>query len=356
MSKTSFAARAGEIWKVIRKAAYHVLFHNGWVKLLAFLISLVLWAGLITQDDSLTRDKTWQNVNISVTGEDALKRNGYIVVSDIEEMLSNVSATAAVPQKQYESADASAYNLRVDLSRLKGTGTQELKILSTSSTTYGKVTNTVPAVLNVDVEEYIQRSIYVSTKVTGDNQNGWYKEWYIANQSVDPTRITVSGPRELTQRISKAGVYIDLDKLEMAEGTLLTTGEIVLLDRYNNEIKSPLLSLTTEGSTIAIDTVMFEAGILPTKSFNISDIIDVHGEVKEGYRVAAVKVSPETITVAARNEVLEQMDEPALDRNINLDNLEETTVFQIKVRKPSEDAVLSNETITVTVEIERTEE
>ena len=35
------------------------------------------------------------------------------------------------------------------------------------------------------------------------------------------TTITVSGPRDLAQKISKAGVYIDLDKLEMAEGTLL---------------------------------------------------------------------------------------------------------------------------------------
>ncbi len=356
MSKTSsFAVRAGEIWKIILKAARHVLFHNGWVKLLALLISLLLWAGLISQDESLTRDRTWQNVNISVTGEDALKRSGYIVVSDLEELLSNVSVTAAVPQKQYESADATVYNLRVDLSRLKGTGTQELKILSTTSSVYGRVTSTVPASLNVDVEEYIQRSIPVSTKVNGDNQNGWYKEWYISNQSVDPTRITVSGPRDLAQKISKAGVYIDLDKLEMAEGTLLTTGEIVLQDRYNNEISNPLLSLTSEGSTIAIDTVMFEANILPTKSFNISDMIDLHGEVKKGYKVASCKVSPETITVAARNEVLEQMDEPALDRNINLENLEETTVFQIKVRKPSEDAVLSNETITVTVEIEKEE-
>ena len=64
-------------------------------------------------------------------------------------------------------------------------------------------------------------------------------------------------------------------------------------------------------------------------------------------------MSPETITVAARNEVLEQMNELALDRNISLEDLEETTVFQIKVQKPSEDAVLSNETVTVTVEIER---
>ena len=57
----------------------------------------VLWAGLISQDNSLTRDKSWQNVNVSVNGLDTLKRNGFIVVSDLEELLANVSVTAAVP-------------------------------------------------------------------------------------------------------------------------------------------------------------------------------------------------------------------------------------------------------------------
>ena len=68
-----------------------------------------------------------------------------------------------------------------------------------------------------------------------------------------------------------------------------------------------------------------------------------------------MKVSPETVRVAARNEVLEQMDELTLDRKINIDDLDETTVFQVKVQKPSEDAVLSNETVTVTVEVEPVE-
>ena len=81
MSNTSFANRAGESGKQILKAIKHVLFHNGWVKLIALLISLVLWAGLISQDDSLTRDKTWQNVSVSITGEETMKRNGYIVVN-----------------------------------------------------------------------------------------------------------------------------------------------------------------------------------------------------------------------------------------------------------------------------------
>ena len=355
MNKASFAAKSREIGKIIWKATCHVLFHNGWVKLIALLISLVLWAGLISQDETLTRDKTWQNVNISVSGEDSLKRSGFIVVSDLEELLSGVSVTAAVPQKQYESAEASAYNLRIDLSRLKGTGMQELKILSTGSAAYGKIVNTVPAVLNVEVEEYsVRQRIPVSVKVGGEYQNGWYRNWYMPNPNVDPTLITVSGPRDLAQSISIARVFIDPDKLEWAEGTLWTTGEIKLYNRAGEEIQSPLLDITTEGTTI--DTVLIEGNVLPTKSFSVSNMIEMQGDVKEGYRLVSFKVSPETVTVAARNEVLEQMNELALDRNISLADLEETTVFQLKVQKPSEDAVLSNETVTVTAEIERKED
>ena len=72
MNKASFAAKSKVIVAQIWKAIKHIFFHNGWVKLLAMLISLVLWAGLISQDDSLTREKTWQNVNVSITGSDTI--------------------------------------------------------------------------------------------------------------------------------------------------------------------------------------------------------------------------------------------------------------------------------------------
>jgi hypothetical protein len=129
VSKASFSARAKAAGKQLRMIFRHIVFHNGWIKLIAVLISVILWAGLISQDDSLTRDKTWQNVNITVSGADTLRRNGYVVVSDMDQLLSNVTVTAAVPQRQYETAETSAYNLRVDLSRINGTGKQELKIL-----------------------------------------------------------------------------------------------------------------------------------------------------------------------------------------------------------------------------------
>lgn len=351
MSKSSFSARSKEIGKQLLKAGKHVLFHNGWVKLLAVLISLTLWAGLISQDNTLTRDKTWQNVSVSISGADTLKRNGFIVTSDLEEMLSNVTVSAAVPQKQYDAAETSAYNLRVDLTRINGTCEQELRILSTASSTYGKVVSTVPSTVTVQVEEYfVRQRIPVQVDVTGDYKNGWYGDWYMPSPSVDPVLVAVNGPRDIVNTISRAKATLNPENIEWAEGTMQTTSEIRLYNRSGEEVSSPLINITTE--SVIIDTVLVECSILPAKSFNIRNLIETQGMVKDGYRVSSVKVSPETIRVAARNEVLEQMDDIAMDRNINLQDLSETTVFQLKVQKPSEDAVLSNETVTVTVEVE----
>ena len=66
-------------------------------------------------------------------------------------------------------------------------------------------------------------------------------------------------------------------------------------------------------------------------------------------------MSPESVTVAARSEVLDQLDEPLMEKTVNVRNLKETTVFQLKIQKPSDDAVVSNETVTVTVDIEAIE-
>ena len=351
MSNASLSVRSREIGRKLWKALRHVFFHNGWVKLIALLISLVLWAGLISQDESITRDKTWQNVNVSISGQDTLKRNGYIVVTDLDSLLSNVTVTAAVPQKQYDFAEPSAYNLRVDLSKINGTGEQEIKILSTANNTYGKVINTVPSVINVEVEEYIAGSelnVFASIKDTANK--AWYKDWYIEISKVNPYQIKINGPVSLVTLVTSAKIQIDPETMQWSEGTMMTTGEIKLYNRAGEEIASPLLGITYDAYTI--DTVLLEIDVLPTKSFQTSDMIDLSGKVKKGFRITSVKISPETITVAARSEVLEQLDELPFEINENIDNLSSDKTFQIEVLKPSSDAVLSNDTISVKVEIE----
>ena len=329
----------------------HLFLHNGLLKAISILISVVLWAGLISQDENVTRDKNFQNVAVTVSGTETLKSNGLIVVSDLDEMLDDVSITAAVPQKQYERAEASSYNVRVDLSRIKGTGEQEIKIQSTNSGTFGRVTSINPASVKVQVEDYIIRQrIPVSVPMPEDIPEGWY----MSTPSVDPALIAVSGPRSLVQNISRARAFINTKDIEWKEGQIVISSGIVLYTSQGEVIQSPLLNMTS--SSLNIDSVLIELNLLPSISFETEELIQTTGTVADGYRIKNIRISPETVTVAARQEVLEQMTDLSLERNtINVTGLTETTPFQLKVQKPSDDAILSNDTITVTIEIEPAE-
>ena len=330
----------------------HLFLHNGWLKAIAVLISVFLWAGLISQDESVTRDKTFQNVSVSVLGTETMKNNSYIVTSDLDEMLNDVSIVAAVPQKNYENAEASVYNARLDLSRVKGTGEQEVKIQTTNSTTYGRVTSINPSSLTVNVEEYIIRQrIPVSAPVEGNIPEGWY----MSKPTVDPLLVAVSGPRSLVETISKAVAYIYTNDIEWKESTIVTSAKIRLYNRAGEEVNSPLVSTTS--SSLTIDSVVVEMNVMPSISFSTEGVVQLTGTVADGYLIKDVRTSPEIISIAAREEVLKQIEGLPLERStVNVTDLTETTVFQLKVQKPSDETVLSNETITVTVEIETAEQ
>ena len=329
------------LWAGLR----HLIFHNGWLKLGALVISVILWAGLISQDETITRDKTFNDVNVNVVGTDTMKRNGYIVVSDMDELLSDVSMVAAVPQQQYENAEASAYNLRVDLSRINMVGEQELKLISTNSSTFGKVVSTSPSSILVDVEDYVVRQRIPVSVTMGETPEGWY----ISTPTVDPPLVTVAGPKSIVATISRARAYFDPTTIELTEGTFLTSVEFQLYNRAGEVVENSLLEVTSDA--LIIDSVLIEVTVLPTKTFDVTHLVETTGNVARGYEIKDIRISPESVTVAAKAEVLSQLEELPMERTVNVKNLKETTVFQLKVSKPSEGAVLSNETVTVTVEI-----
>ena len=120
-------------WKAVGKMLLDLLLKNWPFKLLALFISLVMWAGLITQDPTLTREKIFNDVKISVSGADAIKRNGMIVLTDLDEVIGSAQLMVEVPQMQYNNATANIFNPRIDLSRITETGVQDIKVLTSNS-------------------------------------------------------------------------------------------------------------------------------------------------------------------------------------------------------------------------------
>ena len=333
-------------WKQLAKAALRMLLNNWGFKLLALLLAVVLWAGLISQDPTLTREKVFNDVTINVTGNETIKRNGLIVVSDLSSLLQNATLRVDVPQMQYQNAQAGYYNARIDLSRITQTGVQEVRVLTTNSTAYGSVSEISPATLEIEVEEYITRyRIPVTVDTVGTVPDGYYA----TNPSLDPPLVAVSGPRSLVEKVVRAEAVLDLSALPEREGLVRTAIPFRLLDEQGNAVESSLLEVTSE--SVLVDSVVVEQTLYSFRSLDLSDVGLISGKPANGYEIKSVAITPEQVTAAGRETNLNALDTLYPDSSVSVDGASQSFNQQVKVRKPSELVYLSSDSITVAVEI-----
>lgn len=319
---------------------------NWGTKLLALVIAIVLWAGLISQDPSLTREKTFNGVSISITGEDTMKRNGFIVVNDLESKLDNAFLRVEVPQLQYNTVTSSPFNARVDLSRIKTTGRQTINISTTNTSIYGSVKEIEPASVEVVVEEYITRyRIPVMISIVGKVPDGYYA----ATPSVDPPMIAVSGPRSLVEQVARAEAVLDLSVLPAREGSVRTALPIVLQSADGKPINSSLLEATSE--SVLLDSVVVDQKLYTQKTMLLADIAVISGEPANGYEIKSVTITPSSVIAAGYSASLDALDRLYASTSVSVEGASESFTQRVSIRKPSELTYLSAESMTVAVEI-----
>lgn len=351
MSSKQSNERFKRVMKLILLGIRHLITHNRWAKLIALIISLVIWAGLISQDPDLTRDKTFQNITISVNGSAALRNRGFIVVSNLEEALMNISAVASVPQQKVDEADQAAYNFRVDLSRINAAGEQELKILSSNNSTYGEVTSISPSTVTVSIAKYDERQrVPLNLKVTGEEPEGWH----MRRSAVDPVLVTVNGPQELVQSISRGLVFLNLDEVTWEEGATLENLEIKLYNRSGEEVSNEYLTIET--GQMIIESAVVEEYIVPTRSFDTQEAIGELIHPAEGFQLVSFSASPETVVIADAGNVLNSMAFLGFEGTDALQGLTQSGEVTLTVAKPSADSeILTNSYVRVRYQISPTE-
>ncbi|MBQ8200180.1 MAG: hypothetical protein IJZ74_00260 [Clostridia bacterium] len=322
------------------------LVHNWSTKLLALILAVGLWAGLITQDPTLTRERHFTDVAVTVTGADTLKRNGYIVTSDLTEALADVNISVDVPQMQYANAQASNYNARIDLTRIRSAGTQEVKIMTTNSSTYGTVSSVTPATVLLEIDEYITRyRIPVSVVMVGEAPVGYYAD----TPSLDPPTIAISGPKTLVDQIVRAEAVVELANLPTREGTVRKAVPYTLMDENNNVIQSDLLQVTSE--SVLLDSIIVEQKVYSQRSIDLADMGLVRGTPAAGYEIKAVYITPASVTAAGRKSVLDAINLLYADSYIDVTDQKESVTKSMRIRQPVTLEYVSTNEITVAVEI-----
>lgn len=325
----------------------HSIFLENWgTKLLAIFIALALWAGLITQDPTLSREKQFNDVAVNITGAETLKRNGFIILEDLNQLLSDVNVRVEVPQNQYTNVAASNYSIRVELSRINRAGVQDVKIMSTNSASYGTVMQIDPPTVKLTVDEYVTRyRIPVSAVTVGEAPEGFYA----AVPSIDPPMIAVSGPKSVVNEIACAQVVVDQSALQAKEGTVRRALPFTLVDDMGQAIQSDLLQVTSE--SVLLDSLIIEQTVYAKRTLELSEMGLVVGDVAEGYEIKGVYITPGTITIAGRADVISDIGMLYADGTVNVSGLKASVNKALRVRQPSTLKYVSTDQVTVAVEI-----
>ena len=318
---------------------------NWGYKLTALLLALGLWATLMSQDTSLTREKVFTNVSATVSGAETLKRNGLIVTS--LEDTGSFTVKTNTPQGVYSTTTASNYNLRLDLSKITQAGTQQVKVSTSNASTYGTVSEVSPEYVTVEVEEYVTRyRIPVSLYTVGDPPDGFYA----SAASAEPSTITVSGPASLVNQIVRAEIAVNQADLPARAGSVRSALAFYLVDENGTIISSDLIEVTN--NSVLLDTVIVDQTLYYMRKVSLSDIGILSGTPADGYAVRSVVMEPSTVTIAALSEeVLEDVSAVFANSSVSVKNASQSINTSVSLRKPSEIAYVIPERVTVAVEI-----
>ena len=321
----------------IGKATWKLLSKNFGLKVLSLLLAILLWNYVISTNTSITRTKTLNGLTGYVTGQSTLSANGLALLQDPTEELSNISVTVDAPQAYYARISNDNVQVSLDLSSVRTAGSQEVSLRATSS--YGRVTDISPDSLTLTFEAQDSRSVPVNAALTGDVQEDY---WYNISR-INPANLSVSGAASVVRSIGSASVAVDVTG---RDAPFTQAQPYSLIETGTGEIISPeMLNRSSSSISVSVD-------VYPTKELPVStDLANViTGQPAEGFVVQSVSMQPETVTVAADDELLEGLTELMIEP-VNVDGMSQSFMARAEISQLSGLRNLSSEQVYVNVVI-----
>lgn len=314
-------------FRELRRAISRILGSRAFLMALSLLTAVVFWSILVASDGTLTREKTFQNVAVSVTGESTLKSRGYIVMDDLDSLISGVKLTVEVTQSNYSRVSGTSYNPHIDLTQVTGEGENVLNV-AFSSQLYGPVVSCEPSSVRVNVERYITRRVPVVLETSGGLPG-----YYLDSAKTDPTMLSVSGPQSLVSQVARAVASIDVSLLSGERRSDRTSAQIRLQDAAGNTVESDLIEITNQ--TVLTDTVVVETELVPMREVPLEVESLVTGEPAEGYELLEVTASQESLLIAAADEVLDAITALTTDQPLSIEGATQDVTGTVRLRRPT---------------------
>lgn len=246
------------------RALWKVLSHNWIMKLVCLVLAVLLWGFIYSQDDTLTRDKVFENVPVTLPeGYEKNLREGSPVIVGWNDKRT-VTVRVSVPQKYYDELTVDSFSVYPDIAKLKVSKTgpvETVEVSLISDIDKNKIGNyrIDTDKISVDVDRYVNG---VSRPVNVNPVGEPPQDQDIWNVKAAPNeQAKLYGPRSLVDKVYSVDVDVNVGSLTRGWNDRNVTGtNIRLFDENGNDITSeisdPLFSISDSiGVTLLIERV-----------------------------------------------------------------------------------------------------
>lgn len=253
------------------------ILRNWGLKLISLVIAFMLWYLAVSTDDP-KETVTFSNVPVILRNAELLEQENKVY-----EILGSNTTRVSVraPRSVKERLRASDIIAEADMNMLTDINT--IAITCTVPNYEVESVTSNPAVLRLSIEERSSKWVLVHPSTTGDVAEGYV----ISSITPDQNRIEITGPKSRVEKVSYAGLHIDVSG---ATNTQTANAEIVLYDAEDKVVES-------ENLHKMVNYIPIQVEILPAKEVPVE--LEYTGVPAEKYLATGeVKCEPEVVRIA----------------------------------------------------------
>lgn len=276
--------------------------------IVSLLASLTIWV-YVTSMESTEFTQTFYGVEVELVGEENLRDNKNMVITDLD--TSTVTVRITGPRRIVAGLEASDLKACVDVSKLSRSAytTQQYYISYPDGTDTTNIndSNKSPSTVSFMVSPLNTKTIQVRGSFDGSLAEGYTAETPV----FEPSTIIVSGADANLKDVSYAWVTFGKDNVD---STYKVETGFTLMNEQGEEC-------STVGLTCSEDVVTATLPLLLVKEVPLSvDVIEGAGATKANTKI---KIEPDRITLAGDSATLTGMNKLVLD-TIDLGDFEKT--------------------------------
>ena len=291
-------------------------FHNTWLKLISLAFAIVLWTVVMSQTNP-PRVKVIYDVPLEITGLENINARGLSLATSAKDLPDAVNVRVEVPMNDLSRVKKDNVRAYLDLSRVAGIGEHDVNV--SLSTLYGNALSSSVSRVEVQIESLTTSIVPVRVETIGQLSSNLKLGSVIAT----PAQFQITGPETDVNRIVAAVANVNLSEIvtDFNRSIIYT-----FVDKNNKPVES-INIYSSIGNSVSVSLPVYPTAELPISFENA-----VTGTVKEGYLLEGIEISPQTVRVAAPQNVLDGLTEISVSA-IDLENVDQSFTKTLPLKK-----------------------